>query len=157
MTLISINNDSHSQPQSYSGSHQMIVGPNSCDYEVTEDETLSEVFPIRLQVDPPDMADTDSTLTLNMATTAASNGEEQAALSKGGVTQDHEEVLGESEDTLLLPTVRRRNLGHDLSSSQRWRLSMNGTPEVFGSICEAQGDADEQPTAAQTETGTKRE
>jgi hypothetical protein len=39
------------------------------------------------------------------------------------------------EDT---PTIvpREHRLGQDLATSQRWRLSTRGTPEVVGSICE---------------------
>ncbi|KAG0211979.1 hypothetical protein BGX28_007063 [Mortierella sp. GBA30] len=34
----------------------------------------------------------------------------------------------------IIPRAHR--LGHDLSSSQRWRLSARGSPDVYGSICE---------------------
>ncbi|KAF9964106.1 hypothetical protein BGZ70_006929 [Mortierella alpina] len=39
----------------------------------------------------------------------------------------------EKEPSVIPRTLR---LGHDLSTSQRWRLSARGSPNVYGSICE---------------------
>ncbi|KAG0049806.1 hypothetical protein BGZ83_005394, partial [Gryganskiella cystojenkinii] len=82
------------------------------------DNKLSpEPYPISLHIDPPEAVDTIGPSEKDMAA---------------------ERREDPHEETLLMPTVRpRHNLGQDLSTSQRWRLSMNGTPEVFGTICDA--------------------
>ncbi|GJJ71083.1 hypothetical protein EMPS_03433 [Entomortierella parvispora] len=106
-----------------------------------EEKIIPEAITIRLQVDPP-----EPTETATLEPEESQHGPDLAPL-------DHEKVLGDQADadnTLLSPTVvRRRDLGRDPSTSQRWRLSMNGTSEVFGSICEAQVEESE-PTPTST-------
>ncbi|KAG9323010.1 hypothetical protein KVV02_007440 [Mortierella alpina] len=54
---------------------------------------------------------------------AASSSNEQT--SDGSTTE---------KEPFVIPRTLR--LGHDLSASQRWRLSARGSPNVYGSICE---------------------
>jgi len=99
-----------------------------------EEKAIPEAITIRLQVDPPEATE------ITMEPKEGQHGPDLAPLGYGEVLENQTE----EENTLLSPAVvRRRDLGRDRSTSQRWRLSMNGTSEVVGSICEAQVEGDE--------------
>ncbi|CAO3567179.1 unnamed protein product [Mortierella alpina] len=68
---------------------------------------------------------------------------EQSPCPPQAVVSSHEQIsesnAKEKEPSVIPRTLR---LGHDLSTSQRWRLSARGSPNVYGSICErAQTDS----------------